>query len=151
MNILISKLALASAALVIGGAATAGDWEVWTEKRSETEMVLMTSFAGDGQTEEAHLDLSLAGPFEIVKIDTLQKGAICVGSSERNMLRAVPPSGAGTPLSQEATDACMFTLRVKSQGKGRANAAGLVKISRSECSSSYAGDVPCAAKIQSLK
>jgi hypothetical protein len=147
MNKLFAKIVLGSTALGLAGGVAAGDWEVWTQNRAGPNMVIMTSFAGDGSTEEAHLDLEMAVPFEVVHVDTLQKGAVCVASKERNVLRAVPPSGAGQPLAKNATEACMFTIRVK----GNPTLAEIVKVSFAECTSSVTGDVPCAAKVQALK
>ena len=61
MRNLICKAAAACALFgVSAGAALAGDWEVWTQKQGGDRLTIVASFAGDGVTEEAHLDLKVA-------------------------------------------------------------------------------------------
>jgi len=146
-----NAIAKFTAGVVVLGAlsvspASANGWEVWTEKQSADKVTVVASFGGDGSIEEAQLDLKVSGPFEVLEVSTLRKGSICFGNAEKNVLRAVPPSGAGSALKAAMTDTCMFTLRVLSP-KGW-SAEGIVDVGFKECASSVKGVVGCEAKFQ---
>lgn len=129
--------------------ALANGWEVWAEKQGGDRLTIVASFGGDGQIEEAHLDLNLKGSFEVIDTQTLWKGSVCVASAEKNILRAVPPSGAGKALKASMAEACMFTVRITSK-KGWA-AEDMIGVSLHECASSVKGIVPCEAAVRVIK
>lgn len=150
MNTRVMSRILAGVCLVgATSLATAGDWEVWTEKRNGDRLVVATSFAGDAKIEDAQIDLKVEGSFEVISVETLHKDAVCVASAARGLLRSLPPSGAGTPLAKAAADTCVFTLRVL--GAKTWEPEQLVKVEKTECASSYTGLVPCEGSIRRLK
>jgi len=146
MSNLIVNAMLGAALVLSASHASAGGWEVWTEKSSADRLVVVASFTGEGSIDEAQLDLEVNSGFEVIEARALGKGTICFGNPEVNILRSVPPSGAGKALKSSAVDACMFTLRV-SAPKGWAPAE-MVSTKFVECaSSSEGGVVPCQAKF----
>ncbi len=150
MKSILSK-AILSAALcgLTASSAIAGDWEVWTEKRGSDQLTIVTSFGGNGLIEEAQIDLNMSGAFEVIDTQVLQKGSVCVASAEKNIIRSVPPSGAGTALKSKATDACMFTLRLTSVKAWEPTE--VVSVGFKECASSVKGVVPCEASVKMVK
>jgi len=149
MKIFVSQKYLAGLALaLVATSASAGGWEVWTEKKGADRLTVVASFNGDGRIEDAQVDLSLAGSFEVLDVQTLKKGAVCVASAEASMLRALPPSGAGKALSKSASDTCMFTVRMVTKGWV---ASEVVSVKKTECASSYDGLIDCAAAVSELK
>jgi len=150
MNSFIVKSGLVAALIATSVApAIAGDWEVWTEKQGSDKLTIVTSFAGNGSIEEAHIDLNIDGNFEVVDTQVLQKGSVCVASAEKNIIRSLPPSGAGSALKSKATDTCLFTIRMTSVKTW--NPAEVVTVGFKECASSTKGSVPCDASIKMVK
>ncbi len=130
------------------GQASAAGWEIWTEKQGSDQLVIVTSFSGDGELDEAQVDLSVMGGFEILEAKSLMKGAICAGFKDQSMLRSVPPSGAGSALKSQSTDACMFTIRVTG---AKVWTPSEVLKANPICASSTKGMVSCDASMRSVK
>ncbi|MGQ0800466.1 MAG: hypothetical protein ACT4NL_10185 [Pseudomarimonas sp.] len=135
--------------LGVAGSASASGWEVWAEKQGSDRLTVVTSFSGDGELDEAQVDVTLKASFEIIDAQPLMEGAVCVGSSEKGVLRSVPPSGAGTALKSKTTDACMFTVRVT--GAKGWSALEMLDKTRPICASSTKGMVDCAASVKLVK
>ena len=147
-NVLIKSAA--AAVLLVGAVSqsSANGWEVWSEKQGADRLTIVASFGGDGLIEEAQLDMKLGAQFEVIDTQVLRKGSVCFANSEKNILRAVPPSGAGTALKSKVTDTCMYTLRVSSKSWSPENIVGTSLV---ECASSVKGIVPCEAAFKVVK
>jgi hypothetical protein len=103
--------AAGSALLLAATSATAGQFEIWTDPAAKgNRIVLMVSFAGDGMTEDAQADISYDPALKLVSAQTKVAGSVCVGLPGRNIIRVVPPTGAGTALTSAAVDYCSFVF-----------------------------------------
>jgi len=144
----ILRNTVSGALLFVGSVslANASGWEIWTQKQGSDKLTIVASFGGDGSVEEAHLDMNLNSAFEVIETQTLRKGSICFANAEKNVIRAIPPSGAGTALKSAQTDTCMFTVRITSSKTW--NPAEVVGVTLKECASSVKGIVPCEATVK---
>ncbi len=149
MNLCCAPIFAFVALAMVSLSAQAGGWEVWTEKKGADQLTVVASFAGDSKIEDAHLDLAIGSGFEVVDIQTVQKGAVCAASTEKGLLRALPPSGAGAPLAKTLSDTCVFTVRITAS-KGWAPES-LVEVEKNLCSSSFTGLLDCEVSIRALK
>lgn len=70
---------------------------------------LTISFAGDGDTQDAGIDLNLPANVTASAPAVLVAGSVC-GVVDADTIRIVPPSGAGTPLTSTPTAYCSFQL-----------------------------------------
>lgn len=148
----MNKILTGLLVMAFAAPALAGEWSAWTEVRKNGEVVVMTSFAGDGATEDAQLDLTVLKAFTVVGVDTIQKDSVCEAFVERNMLRSVPPSGAGTPLSSAQTETCMFVLRPLAKDLGADAVKSLLQVKFAECASSYEDKKPsCVANVKAVR
>ncbi len=131
--IIKSKAVLAIATLgLLSTQVTAGEFKAWSYSKKAGTQDVVVSFAGNGIDQEAMVDFHLPKGVTVAKAEVLVAGSVCVAFPELDILRAVPPSGAGKALPTKETDYCRFTL-VQS-GKG-ARAAGVeLKAKFTECS-----------------
>jgi len=137
------KTLFLAASLLVAGAATAGDFQVWTyADKAGRDATLAVSFIGDGKTEEAQLDLKIPAGFRVTGSAIKTAGSVCVASGEKGIIRAVPPSGEGKPLPAGMMDVCTFKLA--STGD---KPAGVPKfeVAFKECGGT-AGDVACGVQ-----
>ncbi|AVP96028.1 hypothetical protein C7S18_01945 [Ahniella affigens] len=66
-------------------------------------------FAGDGDTQDAGVDLDTPADVTLSAGVVLVAGSIC-SNVDANTVRIVPPSGAGTPLTSTSTAYCRFSV-----------------------------------------
>ena len=111
---LCRTLLAAGVALTMAGVANAGSFEIASDTGAKAnQFVALVSFAGDGVTQDAQLDLTYSSDLEFVQARALVAGSVCVGFAKTNTVRAVPPSGAGTALTSTSTGYCSFSFRSK--------------------------------------
>ncbi|MBD8527330.1 hypothetical protein [Pseudomarimonas arenosa] len=149
----VKNLCVASsglAALLLAGSASAGEWVLSVDPQGGNRVEVFATFHGDGATEEAQLDVKLNGAFAVESVEKLIPGSVCVASVEKNILRAVPPSGAGVGLPKGAHDTCVFTLRFL-QKSMVADFSSQFDVSFTECASSKGIDVSCTSAVKQLK
>ena len=103
-------------------AASAGQFEVWHEVGAKGVVPAIVSFAGDGSTQDAQLDVEYDSSLTLSKAVAKVPGSVCVGLAG-NKIRGVPPSGAGTALGSKA--ACsIWAPRDQAKPHGAATATG---------------------------
>ncbi len=131
----MKKLIAAGVALVLSAGVCAGKFEVWTQQAGKGTVALV-SYQGEGTSQEAQLDLTYPTGFHVTA-STKVAGSVCAVFAEKSMIRIVPPSGAGTALTSNATDYCSFAF----VGKG----VPTLKKAYSECVPSS----ECAVAVRS--
>lgn len=146
-NIIVKTLATVST-LIAASSAFAGSFDAYSMSDQKSgRLVLVVSFAGDGVVEEAQLDLDVPSGYGLVSSVAKVAGSVCVGIPG-NKVRIVPPSGAGKPLTQGATDYCSFSFKPDKKLSAAISAANF-KQSFIECAS-VSGVKPCDAKIADI-
>jgi hypothetical protein len=114
LNSLCRALLAAGVALTMAGVANAGSFEVAADTGAKADQyVAIVSFTGDGVTQDAQLDLTYSADLEFVQARSLVAGSVCAGFAKTSMVRAVPPSGAGSALPSKTTGYCSFSFRSK--------------------------------------
>ena len=109
-------------ALGMSSVAQAGKFEVWSDESGKAgQTIAVVSFAGDGVTQDAQLDMTYAENLQFVSASVKVPGSVCVVFQDQRLMRVVPPSGAGFTPTRLATSAA---VTVESDGPG-------FKISRS--------------------
>lgn len=126
------------------GTAEAGEFGVWTYATSKGVTLVDVSFAGDGVTQEAQVDLSLPAGVRVVQAKSLVDGAVCSASTEAGMARAVPPSGAGAALPSEDVVYCRFHV----VGLAFSKVSPALQSKFSECVG--AANVPCTVSVRDV-
>ncbi|MBL0027760.1 MAG: hypothetical protein IPO95_01280 [Rhodanobacteraceae bacterium] len=129
---------------LIGGAtfsAFAAGFESWsmTEKRTGATTIVV-SFAGDGEAQDAQVDMPIPAGYKLVKASVKVPGSVCVGTPD-GKLRAVPPSGAGQALSTKNTDYCSFMIKPEKAGS---QAKVAFATTQAVCGSPAKGEYACA-------
>lgn len=131
-------LMLAVASILATGTAFAGDFQVWTyADKNGRDAVVSVSFVGDGQTQDAQIDLKIPEGYRVVGSSTKVAGSVCAASAEKGLLRAVPPSGEGKALPSSMMDVCSFKLSAtgeKASGKPKIEVAFKECVGASEAS-----------------
>lgn len=145
----LGLVGLAVAGIACSSMAVAGEWSVSLDSKGGNRVEVIATFNGDAITEEAQIDLKPKGAFVVEKVESLISGSVCVGSAEKGILRAVPPSGAGTGLAKSAHDTCVFTIRFL-QKELLADFAAQFDVSFAECASSKVAGVACTHSIRQL-
>lgn len=115
---ILTSIGLLAAAALFSSASSAGNFNVWTYNTEKNQTHVEISFAGDGITQEAQLDLSVPAGFRLVEAKSLVSGSVCAGSEKAGLLRAVPPSGEGKPLTSKETNYCRFVLARLAKASG---------------------------------
>jgi len=110
--------------------ASAGQFEVWSDGAKGANRTVIVSFAGDGHTQDAQADIAFDPGLEFVTANAKVAGSVCAELKGKNMVRVVPPSGAGSALSSKQIDYCAFSFR--SRG-GKAVAGTGLTVSFTEC------------------
>lgn len=105
----LSSMFLA-ASMLVAGAASAADFQVWTTAGKGGDVVLAVSFIGDGATQDAQIDLKIPAGYRVAASEMKSAGSVCAASSEKGLIRALPPSGNGKPLPSGIMDVCTFKL-----------------------------------------
>ncbi len=130
--IIKSKAVLVLAALgLLSTQVTAGEFKAWSYSKKGGAQDVVVSFAGNGTDQEAMVDFHLPKGVTVAKAEVLVAGSVCTSFPELEILRAVPPSGAGKALPTKETDYCRFTL-VQSGKLAKANVE--LKAKFTECS-----------------
>lgn len=105
------NLLIAVASMLVAGSVSAADFQVWTyADKGGRDAVVSVSFIGDGQTQDAQIDLKIPDGYRVSGSSTKTAGSVCAASAEKALLRAVPPSGDGKPLASAMMDVCTFKL-----------------------------------------
>ncbi|AVP96027.1 hypothetical protein C7S18_01940 [Ahniella affigens] len=138
------KLAGVIAALAFAGSSVAGSFEVWSDNDKSMNKVVVVSFAGDNETQDAMLDLEYPANWEFVKAAAKASGTICAAKTDERKIRIVPPSGAGKALGGRA-DYCTFLFK---PAAGKA-AGGALKTLFTECAAAN-GNKTCSADLVDL-
>lgn len=125
----IAGLVLAASSSIV----SAGQFDIWVDPASKGNGVfVVVSFAGDGMTQDAQADISFGESLSLVSAQSKVEGSVCVGLPGKNVIRVVPPSGAGKALTNDSVDYCSFYF----SQKGMSKAAGpSFKIDFVECAS----------------
>ena len=113
MNLKQKIAAAFCAAAFVSTSAFAGQFEMYYQHVGNNRLVAIVSFAGDATTQDAQADFSFGPELEFVSAKTKVAGSVCAGSQEKGLIRIVPPTGAGKPLSTKAMDYCSFSFTVK--------------------------------------
>ncbi len=134
MSKTVLKLAAAAFVASFSMSAVAGGFNVWTYSDDKAGSQVVVSFSGDGVTQDAQLDMSVAKGVVAASSKVLVPGSVCAISPAGDKIRAVPPSGAGSPLTSKETDYCSFVLK-PAKGFARMGGAGaeLLKVELNEC------------------
>lgn len=142
---------LAAGAVLLGSCAVAqaGDWSVNLDPKGGNRVDVILSFSGDGATEDTQIDVKVKSPFRVLSTDTLMKGSVCVASVEKAILRAVPPSGAGSALAKSINDTCVFSLMFD-QKSAMDDFASEFEVGFVECASSVSGAVKCGDSVSQM-
>lgn len=135
------------ASVLVCSSASAGQFNVWTYNSGDRGMVTV-SFAGDEISQDAQLDLAIPAGYEFVEAKTLVAGSVCAGSTKDRLLRAVPPSGAGSPLASAETDYCSFVLRAKGGIKPAGGSPVQLTPRLTECAG--ASDTTCQVEVMDV-
>ena len=115
-----TKIVVAAiAASVLSFSAHAGQFQVWSYDTGKGQTHVEVSFAGDGITQDAQLDLAIPAGYKLVSAKSLVDGSVCVASDEASLMRAVPPSGAGEPLTSNEVNYCRFVFAKGAVAKGK--------------------------------
>lgn len=139
------KLASAVVAMAFAGASVAGSFEVWSDSDKAANKVVVVSFAGDNQTQDAMLDLEYPASWQFVKAAAKVSGTICAAKADERKIRIVPPTGAGKALGGR-TDYCTFLFKPAAGAKA---ADGALKTLSTECAAAN-GNQPCSAELVNL-
>ncbi|HET6603805.1 MAG TPA: hypothetical protein VFG21_06255, partial [Xanthomonadaceae bacterium] len=105
---------LAVSGLLIAGIANAGTFSQSPDPGSVVRGGSASNvdflFAGDGETQDAQLDITLSSVADLtITPSILVPGSVCV-LVDADTLRIVPPSGAGVALTSTATAYCRFAF-----------------------------------------
>ena len=99
-------------ALGMSSVAQAGKFEVWSDESGKAgQTIAVVSFAGDGVTQDAQLDMTYAENLQFVSASVKVPGSVCVVFQDQRLMRVVPPSGAGQALSAKSVDYCSFSFK----------------------------------------
>jgi hypothetical protein len=112
-------VATAVALAVASFSAQAGQFHVWSYDTGKGQTHVEVSFAGDGVTQDAQIDLAMPAGYKLVSAKNLVEGSVCVASEEAKLIRAVPPSGAGKALASNDTNYCRFVFARGPSVKGK--------------------------------
>lgn len=123
-------IASAIAGLLASASSFAGQFEIWSDGAKGPQQTVIVSFAGDGQTQDAQADITFEPGLEFVAATAKVAGSVCVELKGRNMVRVVPPSGAGVALSSKPTDVCSFSFRSK---RGKSVSGTGLSVAFTEC------------------
>lgn len=140
-------LMVLAGSLFLAGAASAADFQVWTyADKGGRDVVVAVSFIGDGVTQDAQIDLRIPAGFRVSDSAVKTAGSVCAASGEKGLIRAVPPSGEGKPLSSGMMEVCTFKL--SSTGE---KAAGVpkVEVAFKECGGP-AGESACGVQTPDM-
>lgn len=144
----ICKLAALAVAMFAVSPVMAGGFNVWTYEASKAETQLVVSFAGDGVTQDAQLDLGVAKGFAAAAAKVLVPGSVCAISPAGDKIRAVPPSGAGKALSSSDVDYCSFSVKPVGGMRPMLKSGELLSVEFNECAG--AGKASCSSDITDL-
>lgn len=129
---------LVTAASVCVQAAGFESWSM-TEKRAGMTTIVV-SFAGDGEAQDAQIDMPIPAGYKMAKALVKVEGSVCVATPD-GKLRAVPPSGAGKPLPSKNIDYCVFSLKPDKAGSQSKVAFSAVQ---AICGSPSKGEYSCS-------
>ena len=143
-------LGLVVAGALVSSSAMAGEFNVWTYSKNNVQHSVVVSFSGNGVDQEAMVDLVVPKNVTLVKAETLVPGSVCVGLDNNSYIRAVPPSGAGSPLPSSDTDYCRFTFQANKSARADRTARTsklVLKQKFIECSSPGSEIVGCGLGV----
>jgi hypothetical protein len=142
----MNRAILFASLLCATGAASAGDFQLWTLAGKGGEVVLAVSFIGDGVTQDAQLDLAVPAGYRVVSHATKAAGSVCASFPSDSKIRIVPPSGEGQPLPSTLMEVCTFKLVAE---KGAMAGAPAFEVVFKECAAPT-GETNCGLQSPDL-